>query len=97
MASVTAETKKFQSTLPMRGGTVQARQMLSRNHYFNPPSPCGEGLPELSRSIPDCDISIHPPHAGRDHAGGTSFRAVIGISIHPPHAGRDEADVSVLA
>ena len=34
---------KFQSTLPVRGGTFCQRIPLSRNH-FNPPSPCGEGL-----------------------------------------------------
>ena len=34
------------------------------------------------------EISIHPPHAGRDYAG-TADCHVIGISIHPPRAGRD--------
>ena len=34
------------------------------------------------------EISIHPPHAGRDLADLLS-RTKYNISIHPPHAGRD--------
>ena len=33
-------------------------------------------------------ISIHPPHAGRDHYN-RCVRVISKISIHPPHAGRD--------
>ena len=34
-------------------------------------------------------ISIHPPHAGRDHTN-SDIRPCSIISIHPPHAGRDK-------
>ena len=34
----------FQSTLPVRGGTGCRSAELLKIQYFNPPSPCGEGL-----------------------------------------------------
>ena len=34
------------------------------------------------------EISIHPPHAGRDRISGNRNEDSE-ISIHPPHAGRD--------
>ena len=33
----------FQSTLPMRGGTLFPSLFVHARIYFNPPSPCGEG------------------------------------------------------
>ena len=56
----------FQSTRPMRGGTVWQARSCYPFFYFNPPAPCGAGplmLRGLTRSVL---ISIHPPHAGRD-------------------------------
>ena len=38
---------------------------------FNPPSPCGEGLPSASLVTAARSISIHPPHAGRDYGTHT--------------------------
>ena len=140
---------KFQSTLPMRGGTHPSiaghpciaisihpphagRDPTPASHcycnsYFNPPSPCGEGLrPQApaaakisnfnppspcgeglvdSNSFPSmltfqstlplrggtidpyffprlCDISIHPPHAGRD--AGSQRRVARGQNFNPP-------------
>ena len=35
-------------------------------NYFNPPSPCGEGLVKLAQKMVEEKISIHPPRAGRD-------------------------------
>ena len=55
----------FQSTLPMRGGT-QRRNLPGLWSYFNPPSPCGEGLAFIPHRFLPFQISIHPPHAGRD-------------------------------
>ena len=34
----------FQSTLPVWGGTQFYQLRISQRTYFNPPSPCGEGL-----------------------------------------------------
>ena len=34
---------RFQSTLPVRGGTLAVHVKLSGYYDFNPPSPCGEG------------------------------------------------------
>ena len=83
------ERLKFQSTLPVRGGTRSAWLWRTSQRYFNPPSPCGEGR--------DCQIqpsilikNFNPPSPcgeGRDAQiidDGKYF-----ISIHPPRAGRD--------
>ena len=37
----------FQSTLPVWGGTGRRYGAVVRDFYFNPPSPCGEGLRHL--------------------------------------------------
>ena len=37
-----SHAKRFQSTLPVRGATVEPCTDLCRNCYFNPRSPCGE-------------------------------------------------------
>ena len=34
--------------------------------YFNPPSPCGEGLQVRRPQVGDSAVSIHPPRVGRD-------------------------------
>ena len=34
--------------------------------YFNPPSPCGEGLVAVQAPTVEPEISIHPPRVGRD-------------------------------
>ena len=38
----------FQSTLPVWGGTPFSLVTVSKIFYFNPPSPCGEGLARLA-------------------------------------------------
>ena len=78
---------QFQSTLPVQGGTGSSSNWQSTS-YFNPPSPCGEGLSAMPVLDYSQDISIHPPRAGRDHLDfeGPLVRQ---ISIHPPRAGRD--------
>ena len=101
----------FQSNRPVRGGTFGSRHLPPRPYYFNPPAPCGAG-PLISFTLRTCsifqstrpmrggtylvlscpefeaDISIHPPHAGRDALRWCNIR-VRAISIHPPRAGRD--------
>ena len=59
-----------------------------RPAYFNPPSPCGEGLLAVLLVVHAEDISIHPPRVGRDLLDFSCF-LLGGISIHPPRVGRD--------
>ena len=56
----------FQSTRPVRGGTMRKHTPKPCTRYFNPPAPCGAGPSggDLVESI--LAISIHPPRAGRD-------------------------------
>ena len=56
---------RFQSTLPMGGGTDSS-----------------------GRAAKAAQISIHPPHGGRDSLADVSIY-IKTISIHPPHGGRD--------
>ena len=56
----------FQSTLPMRGATIDKPYGKFGGGYFNPHSPCGERrIFESDRDF-DFNISIHTPHAGSD-------------------------------
>ena len=78
----------FQSTRPVRGGTMQKGSTGSTWTNFNPPAPCGAG-PVCCQCPWRCPrISIHPPRAGRDYMM-CDGRLIIDISIHPPRAGRD--------
>ena len=79
----------FQSTLPVWGGTPSDKPKNKRQRHFNPPSPCGEGLFLLITDGVAFDISIHPPHTGRDLYGGALGQKHHSISIHPPRVGRD--------
>ena len=58
----------FQSTHPMRGGTLNSRCISSMRKNFNPPTPCGVGHGHAGRRPVHDHISIHPPHAGWDHS-----------------------------
>ena len=74
---------KFQSTLPVRGGTPNLYLLNMSKSYFNPPSPRGEGHQHRRETVSAFRISIHPPRHGS--CGGHH------ISIHLPRAGRDGA------
>ena len=77
----------FQSTRPVRGGTLSLPRLLHRRGISIHPPRAGRdfhALP-LIRSVA---ISIHPPRAGRDAQYGRRFET-FQISIHPPRAGRD--------
>ena len=50
---------KFQSTLPVWGGTREHALQLVRQESFNPPSPCGEG--RINRPWNIGDTSFNPP------------------------------------
>ena len=58
-------SKRFQSTLPVRGATRGGLFLLCGRRHFNPRSPCGERPANLVLRVPD-RISIHAPRAGSD-------------------------------
>ena len=45
MSTIITKIVLFQSTLPVRGGTAHRLLLSTGSRNFNPPSPCGEGLP----------------------------------------------------
>ena len=55
----------FQSTLPMRGGTFPGSIIVS-NRLFQSTLPMRGGTIKILYGVRLTDISIHPPHAGRD-------------------------------
>ena len=61
-----ARALQFQSTRPVRGGTLQNGEISEVEEYFNPPAPCGAGRYTRNQIINKSEISIHPPRAGRD-------------------------------
>ena len=79
---------RFQSTLPVGGGTKQ-RILAKIAEIFQSTLPVGGGTETVRRRIRDFLISIHPPREGRDYASGRQGPAEGGISIHPPREGRD--------
>ena len=81
-------TGAFQSTRPVRGGTRRCWRTAESHCDFNPPAPCGAGLPYRGNNRCTRWISIHPPRAGRDCDQIAKPRRKP-ISIHPPRAGRD--------
>ena len=90
MASKRQKKKQaFQSTLPVWGGTWCFLSGLIFYLYFNPPSPCGEGLLNPVNMCSFVAISIHPPRVGRDGGIWGTTETTIPISIHPPRVGRD--------
>ena len=56
----------FQSTLPMRGATMEKLNTKRDRQNFNPHSPCGERPSSFHPAFLICLISIHTPHAGSD-------------------------------
>ena len=78
----------FQSTRPIRGATTVTITAPLTNTYFNPRAPYGARQVLCVVVVVHHGISIHAPHAGRDHSRGTN-RLHGSISIHAPHAGRD--------
>ena len=56
----------FQSTHPVRGGTISPPLSSISRCNFNPPTPCGVGPRLPADPRPSGRISIHPPRAGWD-------------------------------
>ena len=79
--------RPFQSTRPVRGGTRMVPG-ITYTRKFQSTRPVRGGTGGLPGHDQPCAISIHPPHAGRDHRETVS-RSNRCISIHPPRAGRD--------
>ena len=78
---------QFQSTRPLRGGTITFPH-TSRCRFISIHPPLAGRDAAVSAAQNPIHISIHPPLAGRD-AGHDSAELVTWISIHPPLAGRD--------
>ena len=79
--------KRFLSTLPVRGATIQSRPgfFLGAISIHAP----REGSDELTRQqARDARISIHAPREGSDISWPYSVRA-LEISIHAPREGSD--------
>ena len=94
LALLIAMSLGFQSTRPMRGGTL-IKHFYHGFHIISIHPPHAGRDPEM-RVCKRCGmISIHPPHAGRDRTDELDL-ASMGISIHPPRAGRDQLQTPVL-
>ena len=83
----------FQSTRPVRGGTLGVPSSKISESYFNPPAPCGAGqYQNHGGNKPKKFQSTRPVR------GGTCLSraavSVLSISIHPPRAGRDQTPSS---
>ena len=77
----------FQSTRPMRGGTIKrGSRSSSWIISIHPPHAGRDKITDRPKA--GKGISIHPPHAGRDDKDKDNSASPF-ISIHPPHAGRD--------
>ena len=82
--------KKFQSTLPARGATLQRQHIAAGIPHFNPRSPHGERPCSARRCGLLRPISIHAPRTGSDGICIVfSFRQYGRISIHAPRTGSD--------
>ena len=79
----------FQSTRPMRGATEPVKVRVVFPYDFNPRAPCGARRRDKPAQNAARWISIHAPHAGRDHRRDADLLHRGHISIHAPHAGRD--------
>ena len=79
---------QFQSTLPVRGATVEGHESFAIATDFNPRSPCGERPPCMPYFVTSQRISIHAPRAGSDGFSADPEPLEI-ISIHAPRAGSD--------
>ena len=79
---------RFQSTRPVRGGTMVKPSLPSGRIISIHPPRAGRDLAALILPV-NSDISIHPPRAGRDFDNLELREITDEISIHPPRAGRD--------
>ena len=80
----------FQSTHPVRGGTISMEDSSHRNKIsIHPPREGWDGVKAGLVSMASV-ISIHPPREGWDQEMGFISMSSC-ISIHPPREGWDNA------
>ena len=88
-ALIFAACAVFQSTHPVRGGTV-LKKITPCPGLFQSTHPVRGGTKPPPQSGEQRKISIHPPREGWD-GGGINSGLGGGISIHPPREGWDTA------
>ena len=81
-------TRKFQSTLPVRGATVPAYPTAHPSAISIHAPRAGSDGPGV-RAAGASGISIHAPRAGSDEQGHPAQFCTGAISIHAPRAGSD--------
>ena len=86
--------QQFQSTLPVRGATAGAREVVERSD-FNPRSPCGERPKSYARGMTDRDFNPRSP-CGERPSLRTRMESFGVISIHAPRAGSDGLQAGVI-
>ena len=87
-AAAAALSAGFQSTRPVRGGTLPEKPKGKNTGKFQSTRPVRGGTHSSKAQKDSRQISIHPPRAGRDDID-KKLRDLCDISIHPPRAGRD--------
>ena len=93
---VTAAEAKFQSTLPMWGGT-KGTGSAADAYAFQSTLPVWGGTVGMDHQIFKQVISIHPPRVERDVLRRQQLRQRQTISIHPPRVGRDWTDSGAMS
>ena len=89
-------TRKFQSTLPVRGATVPAYPTAHPSAISIHAPRAGSDGPGV-RAAGASGISIHAPRAGSDEQGHPAQFCTGAISIHAPRVGSDVSVPSVVA
>ena len=87
-ARINSQMIGFQSTRPMRGGTLTIFPR-SISWVFQSTRPMRGGTANISRSAQKSGYFNPPAPCGAGQTPSGSVQENIGISIHPPHAGRD--------
>ena len=84
---IIAEDVAFQSTLPVRGGTLIG-DVNGRIELFQSTLPVRGGTQRINRLCGEEPISIHPPRAGRDaHNAVQAIQTAIFQSTLPVRGG----------
>ena len=88
MANDGSVTYEFQSTLPVRGGTLSLKIILSEDLHISIHPPRA-GRDSIYTCAAACGtISIHPPRAGRDSPSTvTGYRSYLFQSTLPVRGG----------
>ena len=87
MQRILMETRKFQSTLLMRGATRRARHSNGGMKHFNPRSSCEERLRTMSAIV--ALVHFNPRSSCEERPRRHLSSCHLAISIHAPHARSD--------